>query len=784
MTFQPPLLAAPASVLTTALIMILLIRSGRQARFHRQRGWNAIVWGFASLLAGHLATLPVVRTSYPGLAAAVAFLGDPLGFTLIAVGLWRWLPTLTEPVTDDISVHRTIGPLAENSPEKPIWPPRTIQRHSQPMQHFIATMSHEIRAPLNRVLASLNLLNKVPLAGESRNYLQQSDNAARILMFAINNVLDYSRIETGQLRLDCIDFDLRPLLDDISHLLGPVAADKGIEMTAFIPSGLPTALRGDPNRLQQIVFNLCNHAIQHTPVGGHLELHAGPTSTDNGTIEFLFEVRDTGPGIPETRHKHLFAHDSPMATEPPVTDNGAVKFPNLGLVVSGRLVGLMAGEIDIDDNPFAASGTIFHFTARFQKQPVADEQPEQSLLQGQRVLIVASRGLQLALLQDALGKWGASFGHVEEPGSAWATLQAAQHANRPYQMVIVNQSPGHDNGLDLSSIRQAAANASILLLCNRLDHHMVEESSTANPFLHLQKPFSLDRLHTVLVRLLRLRTGGDQETIQPLGADEDTRSNQLKILLVDDQSANLVICRAMLVSLGCKATNIDSVINGSQAIALIKRTDYDLVFMDYQMPEMNGIETTRGIRTWEKERQRRPVSIIAVCMEDSPEDRKRFVQAGFDYVLVKPMVLPALKKALLYFLERRRMEKQAERSRLTRPEVDLNVVMNRIGVSNDKFIPIARTLLTQVPDLFRSIDNGIYLQDPHMTKTASHALGVRLVNLFPQFESPIVAFHKSLEELDWQASARIQSTLRTEYATIQHAMEHLVDQVAAEGEST
>ncbi|MBF0128083.1 MAG: PAS domain S-box protein, partial [Magnetococcales bacterium] len=236
---------------------------------------------------------------------------------------------------------------------------------SQAKSDFLATMSHEIRTPLNVVLGILELLKVSEMTPTQQDQVQLALGSGKMLLYLINDILDYSKIEANLLELDAIPFNLHTLLEEIALSMAPLAHAKQVELTGFFPQESPLAVRGDPNRLLQIFTNLIGNAIKFTPPGGQVEFHGGPVRQNHETIEFLFEIRDTGIGIPVSEREHIFERFIQANTSSTRQHGGT----GLGLAICQRLIHLMRGAIGVDDNPLASSGCIFHFTIQLQRAP-------------------------------------------------------------------------------------------------------------------------------------------------------------------------------------------------------------------------------------------------------------------------------------------------------------------------------------------------------------------------------------------------------------------------------
>ncbi|MBF0584373.1 MAG: PAS domain S-box protein [Magnetococcales bacterium] len=514
---------------------------------------------------------------------------------------------------------------------------------NQAKSDFLATMSHEIRTPLNVVLGMLELLQLSGLNASQQEQVKLAMGSGKMLLYLINDILDYSKIEANQLTLDTVPFNLRTLLDTTAFNMSPLAQAKNVELTCFYPQELPVAVRGDPNRLGQVFTNLIGNAIKFTPQGGHVEFHGGLVGRTGEEMEFLFEVRDTGIGIPPAEREHIFER----FVQANVSTTRQYGGTGLGLAISQRLVHLMRGTIGVDDNPFSTSGTAFYFTATLLRQTLPPEDAPITLLSGLRLLIVGSHGLQLAFLQNALHAWGVDYADVGALETAVVELEVAARRGKPYQVVIVNQCAGSRS---LSTVLNAESSMArglcFVLLIDRLEQELGQIVDLPGDTLCLKKPFTVDQLHDTLHALLHLDSGRPSPSEPAVARFSSASCRKANLLIVDDQRANLMVTVGMLSKLGCKRSRCVTATNGVEAYERFKERAYDLVFMDCQMPVMDGYQATRLIRAWEKQQNRPPVPIVAFSADVTHANQQAFIVAGMNDFLSKPVALEGFRQVL------------------------------------------------------------------------------------------------------------------------------------------
>ncbi|MBF0157809.1 MAG: response regulator, partial [Magnetococcales bacterium] len=510
---------------------------------------------------------------------------------------------------------------------------------SQAKSLFLASMSHEIRTPLNVVLGMLEILHNGELKPAEREYVHLAHGSGKILLSVINDILDFSKVEAGRLTLERIPFDLRELVDETARILSPLAHDKKIELTAFVPSSLPSSVVGDPGRLRQILVNLLGNAIKFTPVGGTVELYGGPVVRGDGWVEYLFEIRDTGIGVPPEKREEIFLQFTQADSSTTRRFGGT----GLGLAISRRLVGLMGGELGVDDNRASATGSVFHFSVVLEQGDPGGVCPIGDPYARLEVLVLDSDGLLRVVLEDALTLRGARCVHAADAVSARRILVGALAEKRPYHLVVLNQRPGGDLRRDLSRLQEGDLGPRFIILTDLLDQIWDQVSDFTGAYICLKKPINAERLLAAIAWLFE-----GTSVVAEIGATtgesggRSRRAGAVRILIVDDQAANLKVARSMLVSLGIAEGGIDTAIDGRQAVRLFQDRPYDLIFMDCQMPDMDGFETTRRIRAIEAGNGMVATPILALSADASAMGAERGREAGMNGFLVKPITLSEL----------------------------------------------------------------------------------------------------------------------------------------------
>jgi two-component system sensor histidine kinase/response regulator len=507
------------------------------------------------------------------------------------------------------------------------------ERANEAKSLFFATMSHEIREPMNGVIGMTRLLLETPLTEEQSGMVEAVHDSGQALLTIINDILDLSRIEAGRLQLDSIDFDLRTLLERVIAIVQPRARDKELALRLEIDPEVPSAVQGDPGRIRQICLNLLGNAIKFT-AAGEVSLAVRLVADRPSELRLGLTVRDTGIGIPEHLQAALFTAYAQTDPSVPRLYGGS----GLGLTICKRLVALMGGEIRLSSRP--GEGTAFDLELSVARTPEARAGPmaPSAEIAGTRVLIVDGTRTTRTLLEQRTRSWAIAAAIAESGAAALAALNQAHDQGLPIEIALIDRSlpdlSGEELGRRIKADPRLRSTELVMIASSGLrgDAARVKEIGFA---AYLPKPVTAQ---TLLECLLQLRgpapaaAGSGAAGLITVHSMSERRAAGLRILLADDNPVN---CRMTSLMLEKAGHRIDVVDDGAAAVESLRRKAYDLVLMDVQMPGVDGLEATRRIRQLPPERAAVPV--IAITANAWAGDEQRCLDAGMNDYIAKPI---------------------------------------------------------------------------------------------------------------------------------------------------
>jgi len=594
--------------------------------------------------------------------------------------------------------------------------------------HFLSNMSHEIRTPLNGVIGFTELLRNTTLNKNQKDYLDNAITSANSLLGVINDILDFSKIESGKMELEQVKTDIIVLLENAADIIKIMAAKKGLELLLNVQPDLPRFLYIDPIRTKQILVNLLSNAVKFTHAG-EVELKVSFEKQTKRIGKVCFSVRDTGIGIKESDKSKLFKAFSQADTSTTRKYGGT----GLGLIISNSLAEKMGGNINFESTPGIGTTFSFCFETGYE---FGNKQTGNGIEDVKSILVIDDNQNNRTILEHTLLHWGIKFTGVESGKEGVELI----NQNNVYDLIIVDFHMPEMNGMDTIKLIRQKLDATnfeqpiMMLHSSSDDISLYELAKLLRVKFMLTKPIKQDELYNYLCNLKQSEIGNLQQNSNDL-IDEKSTSNKVnendknhyKVLVAEDTEMNMLVISNMLRNLVKNLTIIESR-NGNEAVAKFNSELPDLVLMDVQMPELDGIGATRLIRN---SKSSNGIAIVALTAGVSKDEREACFEVGMNDFLAKPIENQELKRIIETYLlnsKSNKMERMIVKESKSLIHFDREKLLNKIG-NEATMNMILKMSLTEYPNYIAELTGAIERSDVEMIQRFAHKLKGSALNM-------------------------------------------------------
>ncbi len=712
-------------------------------RYHKdfQRGFAGFIKSGTGAAIGQTVELMALRKDGSEFPAELSLSGVQIGGKWNAVGIVRDV-TERKRAEEAIRQARDDAEAANRELERSVEKANALALEAASANiaksAFLANMSHEIRTPMNGIIGMTGLLLDTELTDEQRDYAETVRSSAEALLEIINNILDFSKIEAEKTELETIDFDLRTTLEGLSDIVAVKAQAKGLEFVCLVDSEVPSLLRGDPGRLRQVLINLVGNAVKFTSQG-EVAIWVTLEEEDSESAVVHFAISDTGIGIPPEKIESLFEAFS----QADATTTRKYGGTGLGLAISKRIVEMMGGRLVAESEE--GHGSRFSFAVRFDKQP-AGREPVLDInedIRGRRILMVDDNETSRLALMEILGSWGCRCEGAPGSEAALEKLRAAVAEGDPFEIAVLDMvMPGMDGKTLGEKIKSDPDLQETILVMmtgfgKRGDAAALEKIGFS---AYIRKPIRQSQLRDCIQTALGRKSRGAKGAAGTLITRHtlaEAHKSKVRILVAEDNQTNRKVALKLLEKLGYRA---DAVANGREAVEALETTAYDVVFMDVQMPEMDGFTATRAIRDEASGVLNHDTVVVAMTAHAMKGDREDCLEAGMNDYVPKPLRSEALAEVIAKWAFREKppqeefrqenpsQEEPSQESRPPEPAGPRDIVFDRAGLldrldgDEDFFREIVAVFIADAPRQIDGLRDALAAGDAAEVHRRAHAL--------------------------------------------------------------